>query len=169
MERWLMWHQAKYPLTIPLTARLISISSKSLWSSMAATSQRYSAVSDRVVLKIRMLAGSLSWALCSKSPFDKKRKKNTLQLLIQIHNMTSQFKKRIQCQVLSRYHSFSWALSLETLLWKAAVYWLMSFPIRPRVSKRFTCYLVLKVHITGDAIFNLFPFDPRVVCWDGLY
>ena len=63
-------------LTIPLTARLISISSKSLWSSMAATSQRYSAVSERVVLKIRMLAGSLSWALCSKSPF--KRGKKTL-------------------------------------------------------------------------------------------
>lgn len=58
--------------TLPLTARLISISSKSLWSSMAATSQRYSAVSDRVVLKIRMLAGSLSWALFSKSPFLRK-------------------------------------------------------------------------------------------------
>lgn len=60
-----------YFLSIPLTARLISISSKSLWSSMAATSQRYSAVSDRVVLKIRMLAGSLSWALFSKSPFQR--------------------------------------------------------------------------------------------------
>lgn len=72
--------------TVPLTARLISISSKSLWSSMAATSQRYSAVSDRVVLKIRMLAGSLSWALFSKSPFLRKEGEH-LQLLIHIHSV----------------------------------------------------------------------------------
>lgn len=65
-------------LSIPLTARLISISSKSLWSSMAATSQRYSAVSDRVALKIRMLAGSLSWALFSKSPFGERQKEREM-------------------------------------------------------------------------------------------
>lgn len=75
--------------TLPLTARLISISSKSLWSSMAATSQRYSAVSDRVVLKIRMLAGSLSWALFSKSPFLRKEgeRGERLQSLFHIHSV----------------------------------------------------------------------------------
>lgn len=67
-------------LLVPLTARLIRISSKSLWSSMAATSQRYSAVSFRDVLKIRMLAGSLSWALFSKSPFFKETEKKKKRL-----------------------------------------------------------------------------------------
>lgn len=91
--------QHNYTLSIPLTARLMSISSKSLWSSMAATSQRYSAVSDRVALKIRMLAGSLSWALFSKSPFHREgEEKNTLQLLIQTHTMTSQFKNRFHAK-----------------------------------------------------------------------
>lgn len=86
---------AKYMLTIPLTARLISISSKSLWSSMAATSQRYSAVSARVVLKIRMLAGSLSWALCSKSPFERERKKTlyncSFKYTTWLHSSTTDF------------------------------------------------------------------------------
>lgn len=54
--------------TLPLTARLMSISSKGFWSSMAATSQRYCAESDLLAFRIRRFAGSLSIALCSKSP-----------------------------------------------------------------------------------------------------
>lgn len=97
MDQSVMWHR----LTVPLTARLISISSKSLWSSMAATSQRYSAVSERVVLKIRMLAGSLSWALCSKSPFKRGKKHFTIAHSHTQRDFTAQ-RNRIQCQVLSR-------------------------------------------------------------------
>lgn len=43
------------------------------------------------------------------------------------------------------------------------------FEKKKRVSKRFTCYLTLKVHITGDTVLNLFPLNPWVVCCDGLY
>lgn len=157
---------------IPLTARLIRISSKSLWSSMAATSQRYSAVSDRVVLKIRMLAGSLSWALFSKSPSEGENKSlyncsftNTARL----HGPEKQNSLPSSSEVLFiRLSSESWIISLK---FSGLAGWCSLFKKKKKkgVSKQFTWYLVLKVHITGDAVLNLFPLNPRVVCRDGLY
>lgn len=112
--RRILWFTSCGFATVPLTARLIRISSKSLWSSMAATSQRYSAVSDRVVLKIRMLAGSLSWALFSKSPLQREKRR--------LHNRPFTHAARLHgpekhnSGPSSRRYSLDWALSLEWFL-----------------------------------------------------
>lgn len=133
----------------------MSISSKSLWSSMAATSQRYSAVSDRVVLKIRMLAGSLSWALCSKSPFweEKTCYNGSLKYTTWLHSSKQK----------------SQPTSFKVLFIQLRLEKLMHGFKKSNISFQFTSYLVLKVDVTWDTIFNLFPFNSWVVGWNRLY